>query len=73
MQNPAPGEAVRTAQVDDLPRRPVPGALPPHIGVAAAWVILGVAHGGEDEMSPGVVGWLLTGGMGQKSAWMEDS
>ena len=73
MQDPAPGEAALTAQVDDLPRRPAHGALPPHIGVAARRVVLGVAHGGEDEMGPGVVGWLLPGGMGQVDAWMEDS
>jgi hypothetical protein len=73
MQNPAPGEAARTAQVDDLPRRPVHGALPPHVGVAAGGVVLGVPHGSEDQMGPGVVGWLLPGGMGQGTAWMDDS
>ena len=73
MKDTALAEAARAAQVDDLPRRPVHGALPPHIGVAAGRVVLGVAHGGEDKVGPPVVGWLLPGGMGQISAWMDIS
>ena len=56
MKDPAPAEAARAAQVDDLPRRPVHGTHLPHIGVAPTRVVLGVAHGGEDQMGPGVVG-----------------
>ena len=68
MQNPAPGEAALTAHVDNLP-----GALPPHVGVAVGRVVLGVPIGSEDQMGPGVVGWLLPGGMGQGTAWMDKS
>ena len=73
MQDPAPVEAVLVSQVDDLARRPVHGAHLPYIGVAGARVVFGVAHGGEDQMGPGVVGWLLTGGMGQVTGWMDYS
>ena len=56
MKDSALAEAALAAQVDDLPRRPAHGALLPHIGVAAGCVAVCVAHGGEDQMGPGVVG-----------------
>ena len=61
MEDSAAFEAVRVAEVDDLPRRAVHGTLLPHVRVAGGRVVLGVPHRGEDEVSTGVVRGLLPG------------